>query len=133
MRFHKHYTREQARKLLPQVRHWLKQLTDLRNALDKCDQRLAALMKPGCDLGGAVVNKWVRTMAEIKSVLLEFACREIQVKDLDRGLVDFPALLGQDEVFLCWEHGEDDIEFWHHLDAGYAGRERLPPADPGEE
>ena len=126
MRFHKHYTLEQARKLLPQVRHWLKQLTELRSTLEKCDQRLVALMKPGCDLGGAVVNKWVRTMAEIKSVLLEFQCREIQVKDLDRGLVDFPAVLGDDEVFLCWERGEADIEFWHHLDAGYAGRERLP-------
>ena len=127
MRFRKHYTLKQARKLLPQVRHWLKQLSELQSALEKGDQRLVALMKPGCDLGGAVVNKWVRTMAEIKSVLLEFQCREIQVKDLDRGLVDFPALLSGNEVFLCWELGEDDIEFWHELDAGYAGRERLEP------
>ena len=65
--------------------------------------------------------------SEIKSVLLEFQCREIQVKDLDRGLVDFPALLSGNEVFLCWELGEDDIGFWHELDAGYAGRERLEP------
>jgi len=47
------------------------------------------------------------------------------VKDLDRGLVDFPSLKGDKEVFLCWEQDEDDIQFWHDLDSGYAGRERL--------
>ena len=129
MRFRKHYTLAQARKLLPQVRHWLKQLSDLRNTLEKCDQRLVTMMKSGADLGGPVVNKWVRSMAEIKSVLLEFQCREIQVKDLDRGLIDFPAVMEGNEVFLCWEHGEEDIEFWHELDAGYAGRVRLDKPD----
>jgi hypothetical protein len=44
---------------------------------------------------------------------------------LARGLVDFPALLGGKEVFLCWESDEDDIEFWHDLESGYGGRERL--------
>ena len=61
----------------------------------------------------------------IEQVLLEFQRREIQVKDLGRGLVDFPALIDGREVFLCWEQDEDDIEFWHELDTGYAGRERL--------
>jgi hypothetical protein len=125
MRFQKHYTREEARALLPKVRRWLNRLAELHAAVEKLDQRLVALMLPGCDLGGALVNKWVRTIAEMKEVLLEFHQREIQVKDLDRGLIDFPALLAGNEVFLCWEQGEEDIEFWHDLDAGYAGRERF--------
>ena len=58
-------------------------------------------------------------------MLQEFQRREIQVKDLQRGLVDFPAMLEGREVFLCWEQDEEDIEFWHELDGGYAGRERL--------
>ncbi len=49
----------------------------------------------------------------------------VVVKDFDRGLVDFPHLRGGREVFLCWELDEDDIEFWHDLDCGYADRERL--------
>ena len=49
----------------------------------------------------------------------------VQVKDFDRGLLDFPHILDGREVFLCWELDEDDIEFWHDIDAGYAGRERL--------
>jgi hypothetical protein len=49
----------------------------------------------------------------------------VQIKDFDRGLVDFPHLREGREVFLCWELDEDDIAFWHDIDAGYAGRERL--------
>jgi hypothetical protein len=79
----------------------------------------------GDDLGGELVNKYVKTLAAIKDVLLRFKKREIQIKDLDRGLVDFPAFVGGREVFLCWERGEEDIEFWHDLASGYAGRERL--------
>jgi hypothetical protein len=82
-------------------------------------------MSPGFDLGGELVNTWVRTLAHLEEVLLEFQRREIQVKDIDRGLLDFPAILGEKEVFLCWEQDEEDVEFWHDLDAGYAGRERL--------
>jgi hypothetical protein len=58
-------------------------------------------------------------------VMGEFQRREILIKDIDRGLVDFPSIIGGKEVFLCWEKDEDDIEFWHDLDTGYAGRERL--------
>ena len=56
---------------------------------------------------------------------LLFSLPKIQIKDINRGLIDFPAFIGGKEVFLCWEQDEDDIEFWHDLDSGYAGRERL--------
>jgi len=124
-RFQKHYTREEARALLAQVREWLKQLLRLRGDLERLDKRLGGLLASGCDVGGESVNTWVRTMADLDAVLREFQRREIQIKDVDRGLVDFPAIIGGKEVFLCWEQDEDDIEFWHDLDAGYAGRERL--------
>ncbi len=51
--------------------------------------------------------------------------RDIVLRDLDRGLIDFPALRDGREVYLCWIDGEPDIEFWHDLDAGYAGRQAL--------
>jgi hypothetical protein len=123
--FTKHYTRDDARALLPQIRQWLKQLSTLRRKLNECDQRLARLMAGGNDVGGDAVNRWVRVAADVKSTLAEFQRREIQIKELDRGLIDFPAILNGKEVFLCWEQDEDDIEFWHDLESGYAGRERL--------
>jgi len=124
-RYNKHYTRDEARALLPQVRLWLKRIAQLRRDLEKQEEHLAALMEPGRDLGGEPVNSWVRTMADLRQVFMEFHDREIQIKDLERGLIDFPAFVGGKEVFLCWEQDEEDVEFWHDLDAGYAGREPL--------
>ena len=123
--FKKHYTRDEARGLLPQIRQWLKRMAQLHADLEKFEGRMSGLMSPGADLGGALVNTWVRTVTDLEAVFREFQQREIQVKDVDRGLIDFPAIIGGKEVFLCWEQDEEDIEFWHDLDAGYAGRERL--------
>jgi hypothetical protein len=124
-RYQKHYTRAEARALLPQIRLWLKRIVQLREELEKYEQRLASLMQPGCDVGGECVNSWVRVLAEVQEVFMEFHRREIQIKDLGRGLIDFPALIDGKEVYLCWEQDEDDVEFWHDLDAGFAGREPL--------
>ena len=124
-RFEKHYTREEARALLPKVRQWLEQLGELRLALEENDQRLAGLMASGQALGGDLVNNSVKVLGKMKELLEEFHEREIIIKDLGRGLIDFPALIGGKEVFLCWEKDEDDIEFWHDIDSGFAGRERL--------
>ena len=51
--------------------------------------------------------------------------REIVLRDLDRGLIDFPSLRGEREVYLCWEEGEPEIGYWHDPGAGFAGRRRL--------
>src|SRR5882724_4225981 len=124
-RYRKHYTRDEARALLPKIREWLAELQHLRQKLTVQDQRIGQLLKTSKEMGGEMVNNWIRLLAETKGVLEQFRQREIQVKDLDRGLIDFPAIIGGREVFLCWEQEEDDIEFWHEIDAGYAGRERL--------
>src|ERR1043165_993750 len=123
--FKKHYTREEARQLLPLVRQWLDELTQERELLQRYDEQISKKLGLGDDLGGELVNKYIKCLALAKAILLRFREREIQVKDLDRGLIDFPAFIGGKEVFLCWEKGEDDIEFWHDLTSGYAGRERL--------
>jgi hypothetical protein len=124
-RFRKHYSVEEARALLPQVRQWLSELREIRQRLKQVDERLAQMVAGGADAGGESVNARVKLAAEFHNVIQEFARREIQIKDLERGLVDFPAIISGKEVFLCWEQDEDDIEFWHDLDTGYAGRERL--------
>jgi hypothetical protein len=124
-RFRQHYTRDEARALLPQIRVWLGQLNQQRALSEKLDRRLGQLVHAGHDAGGDTVNRLIKALAVMKGVLQEFQKREIQIKDLERGLVDFPALIGGREVFLCWEQDEDDIEFWHDLETGFAGRERL--------
>ncbi len=123
--FTKHYTLDEARALLPQIRRWLEQLDGLRVQLQMAEPQVRALADQGGDAGGELINRWVRAQAEFRTVLAEFESREIQLKDIGRGLLDFPAIIAGREVFLCWEKDEDDIEHWHDLDAGYAGREKL--------
>lgn len=124
-RFNRHYTVEEARALLPQVRGWLERLQQLRDEVEQTERKLASLTDRGHDVGGELAYRWVRTLFAVHQTFGQFRSREIQLKDLDRGLVDFPALRDGREVFLCWEQGEPDIAFWHDLDAGYAGREPL--------
>jgi hypothetical protein len=50
----------------------------------------------------------------------------VVVKDVQQGLVDFPALRGDEEVLLCWHVGEDEVAYWHGLEEGFAGRKPLP-------
>ena len=124
-RFTKHYTREEARALLPQLRTWLAELNRLRAELDRFDKRLSGLNAEGQDTGGETVNNWIRTLVGMQEILANFQNRQIFIKDITRGLVDFPSIIGGKEVFLCWEQDEDEIEFWHDLETGYGGRERL--------
>ena len=124
-RIKKHYTLEEANGLLPQIRLWLDRLNRVREELHRYEQRLSGLTEQGNDIGGETVNKWIRSLADTQELLAEFQKREIFIKDLERGLLDFPAIIGDKEVFLCWEQDEDAVEFWHDLETGFGGRERL--------
>src|SRR5579864_1368002 len=127
MQFKKHYSIDEARALLPEVRVWLTQLDECAERLKVLDKKVIAILDKGADAGGKPVNEMIKTLTACRNVLLEFHGREIQVKDLKRGLVDFPSYRDGKEIFLCWERDEDDIEFWHDLETGYAGRERIKP------
>ncbi len=124
--FSTHYTIDEARALLPRVRRWLAGLRRLRDEATNLEAPVATALESADAVGGKIVNRWITKLAEMKIALEEFESREIQIKDLDRGLVDFPSIIEGREVFLCWEEGEEDIEFWHDLNSGYAGREPLP-------
>jgi hypothetical protein len=123
--FEKHYTRDEAREMLPQIRKWLERLNQLRKDLERFDKRLGGMTGQGNDIGGETVNNWIRTLADMQEILARFQRRQIIIKDLSRGLIDFPAIIGGKEVFLCWEQDEDDVEFWHDLETGFSGREKL--------
>jgi hypothetical protein len=124
-KFTKHYTTAEARLLLPQVRKWLERLNHCRQRIELLEKRFEGSLAEGYDIGGDNVNEYIRTLTDLRSVLVEFHTREIQIKDVERGLIDFPSIREGREVFLCWQSGEDDIEHWHELDSGFAGREPI--------
>ncbi len=124
--YKKHFTLDEARALLPRLRQMLRDTHRRRDAALRADEELGRLQREtNADLGGPGVTALFMDLAQMNAQLHAIHALGIEVKDLDRGLVDFPHLRDGREVFLCWELEEDDIEFWHDIDTGYAGRERL--------
>jgi hypothetical protein len=118
MRYRRHYTVAEAEGLIPLVTQWLSELRMVRQALQRQDERLQELVHDFGDQGGERVTEWLRNQARLRELTGEFARRELQVEDLDRGCIGFPALHGGREVLLSWEEGDERIEFWHALDPG---------------
>ncbi len=121
----RHYTVDDANAALG----WLvARLEALRQARDRLtdDEARAALAEAWSGNGGGAPGRVVSEgFLELRSILAELQEAEIVLRDLDRGLVDFPSLRDGREVYLCWLEGEDEIGFWHEPDAGYAGRRPL--------
>lgn len=124
-KFSRHYTVAEARELLPRLRHWLAELRQLQQVVERGANRNATLFAEGRDLGGERINGQLRDLTRMRELLSEFETLEIQIKDLGRGLLDFPALRGDCEIFLCWEESEPDVTCWHELDTGFASRQQV--------
>jgi hypothetical protein len=125
MEHERHYSLEEASALLPWVGEQLERLRSARDQLGDVDAR-AALAATGQGNGGGHAGKVVSEgFLELRELMLELREREIVLRDLDRGLIDFPSLRGAEEIYLCWEEGEGEIGFWHDPDTGFAGRQPL--------
>jgi hypothetical protein len=73
--------------------------------------------------GGSI---YVQALSEIGQIMTELSNGGVQIKDHERGLIDFPCLRNGRVVLLCWQLGErEEIEYWHETEAGFAGRQRL--------
>jgi hypothetical protein len=70
-------------------------------------------------------EKLERLSAELDATIAEITAQGVQVKDVERGLVDFPTVIEGRPALLCWHVGEERIGFWHSEDDGFAGRRPL--------
>jgi hypothetical protein len=121
----RHYSAEQANAALPWVRERLERLRVAREGLNDREAR-AALSEAGPSNGGGSPGQVVSAaFLTMRSTLTELREMEVVLRDLDRGLVDFPSLRAGREVYLCWQEGEDAVEHWHEADAGHDGRRPL--------
>lgn len=128
MRHSRHYSLPEANEELAWVQSCLARLREARAGLSDREAREAlseAAPRNGGGEPGRVVS---RAFLELRDALLELREREIVLRDLDRGLVDFPSVQGDEEIYLCWEEGEDSIAFWHDLESGFSGRRPLEDA-----
>jgi hypothetical protein len=130
----RNFTPEEANEALEQVRPLVERMVESRGALLDAQRRQAQLVARIASNGGgltppdvsAVAAEVQEASAELVAVVEELHGLGVQVKDLDRGLVDFPCVHRGREILLCWELGEDEVAYWHGADEGYAGRRPLP-------
>jgi hypothetical protein len=130
----RYFTPDEANALLAEVRPLAEELVAHRRAMAAAAARRAKFVHRIAGNGGDFDPGEPKADAEEFEREGEGAARCVErlhalgvlVKDLDRGLVDFPALRDGEEVLLCWEAGEDEIAFWHGVDEGFAGRKPLP-------
>ena len=125
MSHERHYTVEQANAALGFVVDHLERLRSARARLDDEEAR-AALSESGPQNGGGQAGRVVgEAFVELQRALGELQEMEIVLRDLERGLVDFPSMRDGREVYLCWEQGEDEVGFWHDPETGFGGRQPL--------
>ncbi len=121
----RHFTREEANALLPQLTAMLDQLRDAKDELTDAKAH-EALSEAAPTNGGGEDGRQVGVgFLEVRRLLGMIEQSGIVLRDIDRGLIDFPALMDEREVYLCWELGEDEVAYWHELETGYGGREPL--------
>jgi hypothetical protein len=122
------FTVEEANALLPSVRQLLKRLKRFRHRLSayKVEARQAAEQ---ADQGGGGISGgllYARLLTNFAGEMNNLEAMGVQLKDFERGLVDFPSLRDGRVVLLCWQLDEgDELEWWHDMDAGFGGRTPL--------
>jgi hypothetical protein len=122
----RHFTVEEANALLGRIEPMLRSLREARDRLTDAEAHEALAGAAPGNGGGDPGRNVGEAFLEVRGVLLELQELGIVVRDIDRGLIDFPAIHEGHEVYLCWELDEpQQIAFWHDLEAGYGGRQPL--------
>jgi hypothetical protein len=128
------FTPEEANEALEVVRPLAERMVEARGALLVAQRQQAELItRIASNGGGLTPSEMSDAAAEVERASRDLmaAVDELQglgvlVKDLDRGLVDFPCVHRGRELLLCWQLGEDEVAYWHGLEEGFAGRKPLP-------
>jgi hypothetical protein len=118
-----YFTLQQARDALTKIRPLMDEIQGIRQEVLARRPDVWPVVERAAGNGGSqVASKLVREFERLDALIHQVQDTGVLFKDINLGLLDFPALRNGREVYLCWKHGEKDIEFWHKIEAGYAGR-----------
>ena len=121
------FTVIEANDLIPEMRTKLKRLQSLYAHIGGMRESAKAAASAS-EFGGGMEggSAYVRSLYKVGKITTEIHDLGVQLKDYDRGLIDFPSMREGRVVLLCWQLGEgDEIEWWHEVDGGFSGRQPL--------
>lgn len=126
------YTLEQANRILPRVAGIVARLVEAHGQWREL--RLATELQAARDtaddpdpLARTAERELIRLAERVTECVADLEALGLSFRGFDRGLVDFPSHIGGRPAYLCWRLGEPAVEYWHEVDAGFAGRQRIAP------
>lgn len=121
-----YFSLEEANAALEIIRPLMEEVQSIRsNIMSHQPEIWPAIERSAGNGGNPMLNKLVKDFERLDDLLHRILATGAQVKDINTGLLDFPAWRKDHEVYLCWKYGEEKIEFWHEIEAGFAGRQPI--------
>ena len=122
----RYYTLQEANVHLETVRPMVGEMVQIGDRVRKHQPELWSVVEKSAGNGGnPALSKLLPDFDRLDAILHQLQDMNIEVKDLSLGLIDFPALKNGRVIFLCWKYNEDSIQFWHEIEAGFAGRQPI--------
>lgn len=122
----KYYTPAEANNMLEIVRPMVGELMEIGERIRSHQPEIWAVVEKSAGNGGnPALSKMLPDFDRLDALLHRLQDMSIEVKDLASGLIDFPAIKNGRVVYLCWKYNEGNIQFWHEIEAGFAGRQPI--------
>ena len=122
----RYFTLQEANETLNLIRPLMDEVQAIRlKILKNQPEAWPAIEKSAGNGGNRALSHMVQDFEKFDTLIHQIQATDVLIKDVNLGLLDFPALKVGREVYLCWQYGEDDIAFWHEIEAGYAGRQSI--------
>jgi hypothetical protein len=121
-----YFTLQEANEALYIIRPLMDEVQRIRQkVLEKQPEAWPAIEKSAGNGGNRALSDMVQDFEKFDALVHRIQDTDVLIKDINTGLLDFPALRDGHEVYLCWQYGEEEIAFWHEVEAGYAGRQPI--------
>lgn len=121
-----YFTLQEANEALQIIRPLMDDVQVIRQKiLENQPEAWPAIEKSAGNGGNRALSNLVQDFEKLDGLVHQIQDTGAQIKDINTGLLDFSAQKNGREVYLCWQHGEDDIQYWHEIEAGFAGRQPI--------
>jgi len=122
----RYFSLQEANEALKIIRPLMGEVQAIRQKILKNQpEAWPAIEKSAGNGGNRALSNMVHDFEKFDTLIHRIQDTDVLIKDINLGLLDFPALKDGREVYLCWQYGEEDIAFWHEVEAGYAGRQPI--------
>jgi hypothetical protein len=121
-----YFSLAEANQIIRQIQPLLSKILEIRQrVLEKRPDLIPVLQKVRGNGGNRQASELVDEFRQLEELVAQIQASGAIVKDINQGLIDFPHWRDGREVYLCWQFGEEEIRYWHEVDAGFAGRQPL--------